>query len=120
MTLISNQAFKDVVELNGEYYLVRSDIEGFFERGYTTRIYKCDCNGHRLHECPCICRVEYECSLDAVDKGHRDIVSNLTQYISNYEEEQKRKKQMLDNAFKLFDELTSSFNADDIFDFEID
>ena len=44
MELIFNHTLVDIVELDGQHYIVRSSFDRAFERGYTTFVKTCDAN----------------------------------------------------------------------------
>ena len=95
MRRIDNNALQDIVELNGDYYLVSSYFSQIFIRGYTTYVKHCFANGDLIATYR-VCEVEHERTFDAVEKGHKDIISNLGKYIDEYkakQEEEKRKRE---------------------------
>lgn len=115
MGLITNHALDDIVELDGQHYIVRSGFAMMFERGYTTFVRRCDNNGN--YPTSLICAVQHECTFEAVEKGHKEIISDLARYIADYkakqEEERKKReeeqKQARSTINKMFDTFHGTF-----------
>lgn len=119
MRSIGNNALQDIVEFNGDYYLVSSYFAMTFVRGYFTYVQHCFANGNLISTYH-VCEVEHERTFDAVEKGHKDVCANLGKYIDEYQakqEEEKRKKEeqrrkTRERIYQVFNEPIASANSD--------
>ena len=119
MGRISNGCLQDIVELDGQYYFVTSNFERVFERGYNTIVKTCDERGYISYIDCLVCEVKHKRTFDAVEKGHREIVSNFAKFIADYkakqEEEKKKREEEQEKAHstinKMFDTFHSTFDT---------
>ena len=100
MPRIFNSCLQDIVELDGYHYLVTSTFDQRWERGYETKVALCDTDGNKLAFHTNVCEMKHKCTFDAVEKGHKEVVSNLAQCMSDYKakQEEERKKREEEQA----------------------
>ena len=119
MGRISNGCLQDIVELDGQYYFVTSNFERMLERGYNTIVKTCDERGYISYADCLVFEVEHKRTFEAVEKGHKEIVSNLSKFIADYKakkEEEKRKRDKEPERIKetvngMFDTFYSTFTT---------
>lgn len=92
MKKITNWCLQDIVELDGDHYLVSSTIDDPWGRGHETKVKACDPYGREYRYSKIVCHVYHAPTLYAVEKGRADIISNLAQYIADYKAKQEKER----------------------------